>query len=325
LFLLDKGNFAYEYVERIERGGIFIDLDHVPRQWIQGLIPVEVDQKMHEMQILYDRDWSLTNTKLLMAKSYGSPERVGIRTEAHIIDSDIYLSRATSAHSREDYRSAYLFSTVALESILKVLMDIALEPFSNSHAVERLESSAAKLGMQRLFVEYLNIARLNEVDSFRVKEKLKFFRVIWDETNFTARRNPSKLESSHFNVRTKLNYLLNPAFLQGLLARANDLIDSGKMAEASHYLDNVLLDIIENYVWLKSSIKKVKTDHTTIMRSLESLEDKTPKNYEQIIDFFDLSNIEKLDAASAIERTREIILKVRRDRKVLIKNHLIKS
>ena len=39
LLILDKGNFNYEYVERIEIGGLLIDLDHVPKRWIHGLIP----------------------------------------------------------------------------------------------------------------------------------------------------------------------------------------------------------------------------------------------------------------------------------------------
>jgi predicted nucleotidyltransferase len=37
LIILDKENFAYEYVERVHVGGFFIDLDHVPsdRQVLQ--------------------------------------------------------------------------------------------------------------------------------------------------------------------------------------------------------------------------------------------------------------------------------------------------
>jgi len=127
---------TYEYVERVQIGGFFIDLDHVLKQWIHGAVPPEIDQKLYEMQILYDRDWSLTNTKLLMAKSYGSCERVDIRTEAHVVESDIYLTRATSAFSRQDFRSSCLFATVALENILRVLVEIALQPFSNSRFME---------------------------------------------------------------------------------------------------------------------------------------------------------------------------------------------
>ena len=324
LLVLDKGDF-HEFVERIEINGLLIDLDHIPKAWIHGQIPPELDQKINEMQILYDRDWSLTNTKLLMAKSYGSPERVDIRTEGHIVESDIYLSRATSAFSREDFQSAQLFATMALENVLRVLMEVTLEPFSNSRFIEKLEESTAKLGMQNLFTEYLEISGLSGVDSVSVEGKLKLFKVIWDEINFTAKQNSRVCESSHFRVKTKLKYYLNPAFLQGMIMRAKSLINSGKAVETAHYLNNVFVDMVENYAWLKSSIGKVKLDYTTLMRSLESLEEKNPRNYKHIIEFLNLSDVDKLRAAETIEKTRKIMLKVRRERKVLIKKYILRS
>ena len=325
LLVLDKGNFSHEFVERIEINGLLVDLDHIPKAWIHGQIPPELDQKINEMQILYDRDWSLTNTKLLMAKSYGSPERVDIRTEAHVVESDIYLSRATSAFSRKDFQSAQLFATMALENVLRVLMEVTLEPFSNSRFIEKLEESTAKLGMQNLFTEYLKISGLSGVDSVSVEGKLKLFKVIWDEINFTAKQNPRAFESSHFRVKTKLRYYLNPAFLQGMIMRTKSLINSGKAVEATHYLNNVFVDMVENYAWLKSSIGKVKLDYTTLMRSLESLEEKNPRNYKHIIEFLNLSDIDKLGAAETIEKARKIMIKIRKERKVLIKNHLLES
>lgn len=323
LFIVDKASFSYEYVERIQTGGFFIDLDHVPKQWIHGAVPPEIDQKLYELQILYDRDWSLTNTKLLMAKSYRSPERVDIRTEAHVVESDIYLSRATSAFSRQDFRSSYLFATVALENILRVLIEIALEPFSNSRFIEILESSTKKLGTHSLFNEYVKIAGLSEVENVTVKDKLGLFKTIWDEINVIAKQNLSLLESSHFKVRSKLNYCLNPAFLQGALIRATSLIDSEKIVEASHYLKYILLDIVENYAWFKSSIEKIKIDYTTLIHSLENLEEKNRKNYEDIVKFLGLSDMDKTVASHEVEKAREMILRIRKDRKVLIKNHVL--
>jgi len=107
--------------------------------------------------------------------------------------------------------------------------------------------------------------------------------------------------------------------------RTNALLDSGKVVEASHYLNSIFLDIVENYVWLKSSIEKVRIDYTTLMHSLESLERKNSKNYDYILKFLNLSEANKLNAAKVIEKTREIMLKIRKERKVLIKNRLLKS
>jgi predicted nucleotidyltransferase len=325
LLVLDKGNFSHESVERIEINGLFVDLDHVPKAWIHGQIPPELDQKVYEMQILYDRDWSLTNTKLLMAKSYGSPERVDIRTEAHVVESDIYLSRATSAFSRKDFQSAQLFATMALENVLRVLMEVTLEPFSNSRFIEKLEESTAKLGMQNLFTEYSKISGLSRVDNVSVEDKLKLFKAIWEEINFTAKQNPRAFESSHFRIKTKLRYYLNPTFLQGMMMRTKSLINYGKAVEATHYLNNILVDMIENYAWLKSSIGKVKLDYTTLMRSLESLEQKNPRNCKHIIEFLNLGDIDRLRVAETIEKARKIMLKIRRERKVLIKKYILRS
>lgn len=325
LLVLDKGNSNHEFVERIEINGLLVDLDYVPKAWIHGQIPSELDQKIYEMQILYDRDWSLTNTKLLVAKSYGSPERVDIRTEAHVVESDIYLSRATSAFSRKDFQSAQLFAAMALENVLRVLIEVTLEPFSNSRFIQQLEESTAKLGMQNLFTEYLKVSGLSGVDSVSVEDKLKLFKVIWDEISFTAKQNPQAFESSHFRVKKKLKYYLNHAFLQGMIMRTKSLINSGKAVEAAHYLNNVFVDIVENYAWLKSSIGKVKLDYTTLIRSLESLEEKNPRNYNNIINFLNLGDIDKLRVAETIEKTRKTMLKIRKERKVLIKKYILKS
>jgi hypothetical protein len=179
--------------------------------------------------------------------------------------------------------------------------------------------------MQDLFNEYLAMAKLNKADGASAKDKLRLFKIMWDEMKATVNQNVQALVSSHFKVKTNLNYYLDAAFLQGMTIHTDSLIDSGKVVEASHYLEDIFLNIIENYVWLKSSIEKVKIDYTTLMRSLESLEEKNPKNYDCMIKFLNLENVAKPDAAGMIGKSREIILKIRKDRKTLIKNSLLKN
>ncbi|MEM3536720.1 MAG: nucleotidyltransferase domain-containing protein [Candidatus Bathyarchaeia archaeon] len=322
LFILEKGSFNYEYVERTEVGGLFLDFDHVPKNWLNGPIPPELDQKLYEMQILYDRDWSLTNTKILMTKVYCSPERVNIRAESHVIDSDIYLSRATSAISRGDFQSAYLFAITAIQNILKVLLEIALEPFSNSRFLEKLERAATKLGMQKTFREYLEIAGLKELESADVNGKLKLFKMVLEEAKANITSNQQALEVTHFKVRKTLGYYLNCAFLQGTILRTTALIEQGKAGEAYNYLRSTFLDMIENYAWFKSTVEKIKADYTTLMRTLERLEERNPKNYKNIADFLELDKIDKRKAAETTERARNIIAELRMERKALIKNYL---
>lgn len=325
LLVLQEGSFRNDFVERTEINGLLIDLDHIPKRWIPGSIPPRLDQKIHEMQILYDRDWSLTNAKLMMAKTFSTPERVEIRTKAHIIESDVYLSRATSAFSRKDFPSAQLFATVALDYILQVFVEIALESISNSRFIQKLDLSTTKLGMQSIFHDYLRITDLETANNETVEDKLKLFKAIWDEINFTVNRHPDVLESSHFRIRTKLKYYSNQAFLQGMMIRARSLIDSGEMIEATHYLKNVVVDMIENYAWLKSSIANIKVDSTSLMRSLETLEGEKSKHHNDILTFLDLRNTDKSSVANTIEATKHIMLTTRDKRKALIKNHLLNS
>lgn len=319
LLILSKQDFDHEYVERIEKNGLLIDLNLVPKSRILGMIPAEMDQKLYEMQILYDRDWSLTNAKLVMTKSYRSIERIDLRTEAHIVDSDIYLSRATSALSREDDRSAYLFACMSMEKILRILVEALSEPFSNSHAIERYEDSAARLGMQVLFEEYVQTAMLCDIDAANAKNRLRLFKKIWDEIGATVKNNLKELNQSHFLVRTRLNYYLNPAFLEGAVLRSNFLIDSVRVAEAVHYMSLILLQIIEGYIWFWSSVSRSRTDSAILVRSLETLEEKNPGNFGRTMEFLNLCDIGKLDVVDAIEKARRMNVHIRRDRRILIK------
>jgi predicted nucleotidyltransferase len=325
LFILDGKDVGYEYVERLEVGGMLFDLDFVPRKWFRAQMPPELDQKLYEMQILYDRDWLLTDSKLSMVKSYGSPERVSIRTEDHLLNSDIYLSRGASALSREDPLSAYVFTIVSLDSTLRILAEIAMEPFSNSHFTERMKHAATVLQMRETYQEYLKVSRLNEITDSGVRIKLRLFRAAWEEVRASAGKSLRNVTSPHFKVRANLNYYLNRAFLLGVIARTNSLIDSGDSVEASHYLNGILLEIAENYLWLRSSSGNAEVDYTTPISSLRSLEANNSKNHGHVVDFLSLGNVGKAEAADAIAKARKIEFEVRRNRKVLIRNCLARS
>ena len=155
LLILTKSEIPDEYTERIVANSLMIDLNFIPMKWILGPLPPELDQKLFDLQIFYDRDWKLTNVKMLMAKAYSSPERVEIRTNAHAIEANIYLSRATSALFKGDLLSAKLFASTAMENALKIPLEIALQPISNSHFIERAELATENLGLKNLFADYM--------------------------------------------------------------------------------------------------------------------------------------------------------------------------
>lgn len=314
-----------EYVVRSTSKGLFVDLNFIPKGWIRGVIPPELDQKVHEAKVLYDRDWSLANVKMLMAKIYGAPERIELRFRRHIMESDIYFSRAASAMFRGDFRSAQLYAKIAAKEAAKSLMEIAQEPISESRFLHRLEASAEKLGKNEVLKKYMEIAEPSGGVESIAKEKLRLLRAVWDELSYVIRQHAKEMEKMHFKVKSKIEYYFNPLFLQGSILRADALIATKSTAEAIHYLDSFFFPMIENYAWLKATMEKKKLGYTCLMDSLEKLEKKNLKNYQNIIEFFGLAHLEKGDAAETIKRIRKFLLEIRAEGKILIKNHISKS
>jgi len=319
VLIIDEGNVNYEYFERVEMRGLLIDLDYIPKKWLLGVFPPEIDQKIYESQVLYDRDWTLTNTKEWMAKAYHTLERIAIRTEAHMVDADIYLSRATSAYSREDYQSAQIFAGKAVETILKILVEACRLPTSNSRLIRTMERAAEKLGMLPTYAEYLAIAHLYGLEKEDVEKKLGLFKNVWDEISVFVKRNKRELESSHFRVKTKLKYYLSPSFMQGVILRSKALIDEQNHAEACHYVLDTLLDMLENYAWLKSKVEKTKIDQTTLMRSLKDISQENPNIiYEKAAEAFNVENADQQKTQQKIQQAKQIVLTTRKQRRKLI-------
>jgi len=321
VLLIDESDINHEYFERIEMRGLLIDLDHIPKKWLTGVFPPEIDQKIFEAQVLYDRDWTLTNTKEWLAKTYYTLERALIRTESYMVDSDIYLSRATSAYSREDYQSAQLFAGKAAETMLKILIEACRLPISNSHLIRAIEKASEKLEMLPLYAEYLAITHLYGLEKEDAEKKLNLFKNIWDEISIFAKRHKRELKRSHFRVKTKLNYHLSPSFLQGVILRSKALIKEQNHAEACHYVTDILLDMLENYAQLKSKVEETRIDHTTLMRSLKNISQENPNIiYEKAAEAFNVEDASREKAQQKIQQAKEIILTIRKQRRKLIED-----
>ncbi len=319
LLIVNGRVFNYEYVERLETDGLLIDLDYVPKKWIKGSMPPEMDQKIYEMLILYDRDWSLTDTKNWVSKAYATPERLDIRTEAYVIESDLYLSRATSALARGDFQSACVFASMGTEAILKILIDINLMPISNSHFIRVLEEAAKRSGMPELFVGYLTLARLQSIDRIEAERKLNLFKEIWKEITSFMDDHASTLDSLHFKTKTRLKYYGKPAFLEGLVARSRAIVNIEVFNEAAHYVLRALIEMLENYAWLVSAEKGVKLNYTTLFHSLMEMEKPPMRVYEAAVEAFNVADADRQETEKAIKFAKETNLKLRQQRKELIK------
>lgn len=323
--LVIDGRVVDEYIVRTTSNGLFVDLNFIPKDWIRGVIPPELDQTLYEAKVLYDRDWSLADAKMLMAKIYGLPERVELRFRTHIMESDIYFSRAASAIFRGDFRSAQLYAKIAAKEAVKGLMEIAQEPISESRFLHGFEAAAEKLGKKEIFKRYLEIAETSDGEENVAKEKLRLLKAVWDELSYVIRQHTKEMEKMHFKIKSKIEYYFNPLFLQGAILRADSLIATKSIADAIHYLDGFFFPMMENYAWLKAAIEKKRLGYICLMDSLEKLEKKNPRNYQNIIEFFDLAHLEKEDAAETVKKVRNFLLEIRAEGKILIKNHISKS
>jgi len=318
LLISDGGNFNYEYVERLEQNGTLIDLNFVPQKWITGPVPSEIDQKIYEAYILYDRDWALTNTKEHMTKSYYTPERLGIRAESYVVDADIYLSRATSAQARGDIESAKVFATISAQAILKIIIEACKQPISSSRYIETLRRAAEQLSKTSLFANYLSIASLDSLDEKTVEERLGSFKAVWDEISSFTKINAPLLNSVHFKIRTKLNYYTAPAFLQGMILRSQALINEGAYQETAHYILNVLVDMLENYAWLKAAEQNIRLDYTTLFRSLKGFKQKPSTIHKNATKALGIESLDEKHVEKTVALAKQVVLEVRGQRKALL-------
>ncbi|MGQ9566004.1 MAG: nucleotidyltransferase domain-containing protein [Candidatus Bathyarchaeales archaeon] len=317
LMIVDSREFDYEYVERVEQNGVLIDLNYIPRKWITRTVPPEIDQKIFEAYVLYDRDWTLSNVKEQITKSYYTPERLGIRADIYLIDADIFLSRATSAQAREDYESTKVFATMSAQSILKTLVEACKLPLSNSRYVETLKKAAEQLNTPWHFASYQTVAGLDSLSQDAVEERLSGFKAIWDEIATSVRVNKLFMDTLHFKIRTKLDYYVAPAFLQGMILRSQALLNEGALQEAAHYVFSVLVDMLENYAWLRAYQQNVRLDYSTLFRSLKGLTQKPSSIHKNAIIALGLADLDANNVEKIVALARQIVLDIRGRRKTL--------
>lgn len=321
LLIVDKRDFDYEYTERIEFDGLLIDLNYVPERWLVRRVPPQVDQKVYEAEILYDRTQRLTRIQDWTRKTYWTHERVDLRTESYLMDAYTLLSRATSAQNKGDLKSASVYAEVGLGNILKILIEVNMLPISNTHFIEVLESSMKKLCMREIYNDYVEISRLAGLDRSEAESMLGAFEEGWSEATSAIESLDSTLKKLHERVRRSLNYYGKPAFLKGMVDRSRSLMNSDAFIEGGHYIDRTFVDMLENYAWLALTSVGVKFDYTVLFASLEKAEPfKTL--YNSAVNALRLDEVSPEEVTSIVKRSREIINQIRGTRKDLIRSYV---
>jgi len=317
LLIIDKRDFDCEYVDRFRLNDVMVDLDYIPRKWLTGRFPLELDQRLYETYVLYDKDWSLTDTRDWLVRLYRKPYRIDLRTDCHVVESDILLSRAFSAYVRDDFQSACVFAGMAVESILKTFLEVNFVPVSSSRFIQLLEESTDKLEMPHIFTGFLTVSHLSEVNRDDAERRLELFERFWNGFSSCMRKNTSVIDFLDFRVRTKLRYYGKIDFLRGVVARTRDIIDGERFVEASHYLCSSLYSIVENYVSFVSVLEGTKFSHATFLSVLSGLEELAWMR-ECVVEAFGLGDVDLGEARELLGLARELILDVRKWRRALI-------
>ena len=315
LLVVDGRDYEYEYVERAELENVFIDLDYVPSKWVLRQIPPEIDQKLFESQVLFDRNGRFAVAKGLMSKNYWTLERAEMRIGDSIMQADTYLSRIVSALNRDDYQSAKVSAVFSLAAIMRVLLEVARKPYSNSRYLRMLESTTIRLGKTEFYEEYLDMAGLTRLSKQDVEGMLGSVSDIWQQVIGFVEANSSKIENIHIRVKNDLNYYCKENFLKGMQARVNSLINDSLYEEAAHYLFRASISMLENYVWLLSTIEGIRFDYTYLFQRLKNSSLSPPSVYQRAVDAFDLKDVSQSEAEKTQKKAKEIILGIRQKRK----------
>ncbi|MEM2027713.1 MAG: nucleotidyltransferase domain-containing protein [Candidatus Bathyarchaeia archaeon] len=318
ILIVEDRDFDYERVERIEVEGCLVDLTYVPKRWISYSIPAEIDQKIYELQVLFDRDGSLRRARDLMAKVYWRPERVEIRTETYLIEADAYLSRARLALHRNDYQSVKVNSVRSFRSIMKILLEVGRKTISNSSFTRNLEGASKSLGMHPLYENYVSLAGFLELNKADVKTMLSSLSSTWRGMINFVKENSSFLKEMHPKIGVKVNYYGREEFLKGLMARASSLIDEATPIEAAHYIYHTLADALENHIYFICVVEGVKFDYATMMKCLGESKKSPIETFQGAVDVLRVKDISSQDAEKILESASEAVAGIRQKRKDLI-------
>lgn len=316
LLIVEDRDFDYEYTERVEVDGFFLDLNYVPKQWITR-VPPDIDQKIYELQILFDRVGSLSRAKSLVSKVYWRPERVEIRSESYLVEADSYMSRARLALGRGDYRSAKVNSVRSYWALAKIIIEAGKKPVSNSFFTRNFDHACRSLGMQALYENYIGLAGFASLSKANVKSMLDNLSSTWRDMMGFIGSSLNLCREIHPKISAKLRYYGHESFFKGLISRAGSLINESPV-ESANYIFHTLLDALESYVYMASLAEGLKFDYAALFKSLYELKRSPSEVYRGAINVLGVEEVSSQDAERAVKTVTEAALNVRQRRKDLI-------
>ena len=313
--VVDGSHISYEFEEILEWEGILFNINHISFKSVGDVVSPELDHRLHELYILYDVNHVLSRAKEFVDDKYRSRGRVEVRTEGYLTSADRYMSRAASALTRGDTSSALVYGEAAMTPVAHLLLDVAGFPVTIGSLVWNLRRACEKLRLLDFFNDFLNINQISSVDVDYANSLLKVYEDIWDYLQKIILGESRLQVGMPIRMRRDIEYLTNPLLLQLIRDRIGVMIESFDCVGAIFYMRSWLLPLLEAYAWVVSSARGDKFDYTGLFRVVG----RDPIVYEGANRIFSLINV---DAKSLLVEVRELILKVRSNRNLLIDGYV---
>jgi hypothetical protein len=110
------------------------------------------------------------------------------------------------------------------------------------------------------------------------------------------------------------------AFLKGMNARAQGIIDSGNYKESCHYVRRNLIDFLENCAWVAACLEGTRLDSSMLFSYLKTSKEFSPKLLEATVSAFELQDLMPKKAEATVKLARETVYEVHRTKTELLQN-----
>ncbi len=319
--LVFKSEADFEFHELVGLEGLMLDLNTIPLRWIGEVVRPEVDHRLHEASVLHDPTGILGKAKGFVEDNFRTPGRVEIRTEGHIATADMYLSRSTSALTRNDLETTSIYACASLESLALVLMEVAGIPISRKDLVWNLRRACEALGMMGFFREFIELGRLRNLSGGEVEGIVDRFKVVWRIISNHADEHREVVDRLHEVLRRELGYLTSPWMLDLILSRTGGMLDVGNFAGAVLYLRGWLRQFLEAHAWVLTARRGDRFDYTSLFRVIGG-EGCVEGVRESAVEVFGLERLDRRGVSGDVEGVREAVSMVRSARRGLINGFL---
>lgn len=317
VLVVDSRRYDFEFRERVEYGGLMMDITRIPREWVERVVIPEVDHMLSESIILYDPSGMLKRAKDWVGANYRTPGRIEVRTEQYLSTADTLHSRASAARVRGDMETASLFSDMALTPVAHIIIDIADLPITRSAFIWNLRRACDVIDMIGIYKVIISAMRLSGLEKGDVSSYLDRFENVWRRVSGYMADNQDVIKGLHDRLRNEISYLTDPTMLKGIFGRAEEMIDENNFIEAAHYMRSWLQPLMEDYAWLIAAKQGNKLDYTSLVRTVRLYEG--PGGiYDNAAEIFNIKNIEANAVQQEIDTVRSIIAHTRKKRREMI-------